>query len=262
MKFSLVFTFFRSLSLAHLERSLFSLSKQTAAPSEVVFYDNDTDFSSDETGDLCGRYLSCNWNVRVKIDKHGDPSKRNASYCQNRAIQMATNDTFIFTKADCIYTEDFCEKLLAQKTRNPMEFVAAWMYQLPYWSQKGKPHDQVDHASDLEGLNWRSNIRNLDKNTDGGQLHNHAWMDAASFCTTKQAMERAGWYDPDLRGWSLWQLDLQSNMHKRGVTVKVIEEVLSYHMMHGLSPEEGERDLKKAHEIYNASPRRKDPNFQ
>lgn len=260
--FSIVFTFFRSLSLAHLERSLFSLAKQTVKPSEFIIYCNDVDYYPEEVTLVIASTLGADKTIRFVWDNHNDPSKRNASYAQNKSIQMAKNDLFIFTKADCIFTEDFCEKLLAQKTDNPMEFIAPHLYQMHYWSQRGKPHDQVDHASDLEELRWRENIRNLDRNTNGGQLNYHATIDAPCFCTTKQAMERAGWYDENLTVWSYWQPDLQGNMAKRGVQMKVVPETLVYHMMHGLAPEEGERDLHKAHAHWLQSPRRKDPAFQ
>lgn len=262
MKFSLVFTFFRSLSLAHLERSLFSLSKQTVKPDEFIIFSNDVQFGFDELFGVLGQFSGSPiiGHAVVKLATHGDPSKRNASYCQNRAIKMATHDTFIFTKADCIYAPDFCEKLLAQKTRNPFEFIAPHMLQMNYWSEHGKPHDQVDHAKDLEGLNWREDVRRL--NQVSGQLHNHATIDAPSFCTTKQAMERASWYDEAITRWGYWQIDLQGNMARRGVAMKVVPEVLVWHMQHGLEAIEGERNLQQAHADWLASPRRNDPAFQ
>lgn len=257
---SLVFNSFKSLSLAHVERSLFSLSKQTVLPTDFIFFDNDSGIPKGQIVELLEKYCRQHQKFEWRFDEHHEPAKMNASYAQNKSIKMAKQDTFIFTKADCVYAEDFCEKLLAQKTDNPMEFVAPWMLQMNYWSEHSKPHEQVDHAKDLEGLNWREDVRRL--NQVPGQLHNHAWMDAPNFCTTKQAMERAGWYDEALHSWTIWQLDLQSNMHKRGINVKVIEEVLVFHMQHPIPVEQGERDLKKAHEIYDASPRRKDPAFQ
>lgn len=259
--FSLVFTFFRSLSLAHLERSLFSLSKQTVRPSFFLFFDNDTGFPKGDVVALLEKYGRglCE-DFRWHFDEHHDPSKLNASYCQNKAIRLAKHDTFINVKADCIYAEDFCEKLLAQKTDTPMEFVAPFMLQMNYWSEHSKPHEQVDHAKDLEGLNWREDVRRLNQNS--GQLHNHATIDAPSFCTTKQAMEAAGWYDENIKNWGYWQIDLQGNLARHGVQMKVIPEVLVWHMQHGLAREDGERNLQKAHAEWLASPRRNDPAFQ
>jgi len=47
MNWSLVYTFFRTLSLAHLERSIYSLSRQTVLPEDMIFFENNTDFSED-----------------------------------------------------------------------------------------------------------------------------------------------------------------------------------------------------------------------
>ena len=75
-------------------------------------------------------------------------------------------------------------------------------------------------------------------------------------------MDRAGWYDEHIRNWGYWQIDLQGNMGRRGIKFKVIPEVIVWHMQHGLAIEDGERDLKKAHAEWEASPRRQDPAFQ
>lgn len=256
---SLVWTFFRSLSLAHAERSLFSLSKQTVKPDEFIIYCNDVEFDTRTVCKVVYRYFDLG-NAIVEYDNHNDPSKRNASYAQNRSIQMAKHDTFINVKADCIYDPQFCEKLLARKSDDPMEFIAPHTFQMDYASEKGKPHEQVDHAKDLEFLNWREDITRL--NQVSGQLHYHATTDAPSFCTTKQAMERASWYDENLKVWTYWQCDLQGTMARRGVRMIEIKEVLAWHMQHPLPPEEGERSLPKAHAHWLASPRRNDPAFQ
>lgn len=256
--FSLVFNFFRSLSLAHLERSLWSLSKQSIKPSEFILYCNDVEFPLTDVSTIVAKLFP--EGCEFYWDCHGDPSKRNASYAQNKSIRMAKNDLFIFTKADCIYREDFCERLLAEKTDNPMEFVAPRMLQMNYFSEQGKPHDQVDHAKDLEGVGWRDDVRRLNNVT--GQHHFHAKIDAPSFCTTKQAMELSGWYDPEIVSWGYWQIDLQGNMAKRGVDFKIIPEIMVFHMMHGLALGDGERDLQKAHKEWLSSSRRKNPAFQ
>lgn len=256
---SMVFNFFRSLSLAHLERSLFSLAGQTVKPNELIIYENDTTFHPEEISKVVELHFP---GTNVCFDRHGDSMKRNASYAQNKAIRMAKHDTFIFTKADCIFHPTFCERMLMAKPPIPLAFSTSYIFQMPYWSQKGKPHEEVDHASDLESLGWREDVTQLNRNTEGGQMHTSTYMDAPCFCTTKQAMEVAGWYDEDIKSWGYWQMDLQGMMHKRGVRFNVIEEPLMWHMQHGLSPEEGERNLQKAHNEYMALPRRNDPAFQ
>ena len=62
----MVYTFFRTLSLAHLERSLYSLSKQTVPFDEFIFFENNTDFSESE--------------IMAVISKYFDPAKMVMSF--------------------------------------------------------------------------------------------------------------------------------------------------------------------------------------
>src|SRR6187455_2540109 len=102
MTWSLIFTFFRSLTLDHLERSLYSLSKQTISPDCWLFFENNTDYSESEIKRVIAKHFDVD-KLRFSFNKHGDPAKTTASWCQNTAIRMAKHDVFILAKADCIY---------------------------------------------------------------------------------------------------------------------------------------------------------------
>lgn len=265
MNWSLAYTFFRSLSLAHLERSIFSLSKQTLQPDELIFFENNTEYSEETIKDIVAQHFDlARW--KFSFNKHGDPKKTTASWCQNRAIELASNEVFILGKADLIYSFDCNERLVetfkyhSHYGNDPMHFTTSHLMQMGYLS--AAPHETVDHAADLEPLNWREDPKRLHANSKHSQYHTQTQGDAAHFCTTKTAMNAAGWYDENLLGWSLWQPDLQSQMQKRGVSFHVIPECLAFHMLHKIPVEDGERDLGRAHQIYNASPRRSDPRFQ
>lgn len=265
MNWSLIYTFFRSLSLAHLERSLYSISRQTNLTEDLVFFENNTDFSEQDIKAVVAQHFDLNrW--RFYFNKHGDPRKTTASWCQNQAIALGKHEVFILGKADLIYSFDFNERLVetfcyhSHYGNQPMHFTTCHLMQMGYLS--AAPHETVDHAADLEPLNWREDPKRLHANNKHSQYHTQTQGDAASFCTTKTAMNAAGWYDEDLVGWSLWQLDLQTMMQKRGVQFHVIPEVLMYHMLHKIPAEDGERDLNRAHQIFNASSRRSDPKFQ
>ena len=251
MKWTLIFTFFRSLTLAHLERSLYSLSKQTVKPDEWLFFDNNTAYSEEEIRKVISQHFRLeDW--KLNFEKHGDPKKTSASWCQNQAILRSSNETFVLTKADCIYDFTFCQRLLELHQGLPMRFVAAWMYQMGYLSQKS--HQEVDHAADLEPLNWRENPRNLDQNKANGRIHDAPDQDAASFCCTRDTISKAGWYDEYLLGWGFWQMDLQSQLRLLGVPFIIIKEILSWHMMHDI--EGPERNLERAYAEWQRSPRR------
>jgi len=261
MKWSLVYTFFRTLSLAHLERSLYSLSKQTVQPDELIFFENNTDFSEEEILKVLDLHFNRNrW--RISFNKHKDPRKTSASWCQNRAIQLASNDVFILGKADLIYDFKFCEKLTetfayhSHYGGQPMNFTTCHLMQMAYLS--ALPHETVDHAADLEPLNWREDVQRLHKNTGGdyggSQYQTQTQGDAPSFCTTQTAMAEVDWYDEDLLGWGYWQMSLQWDMQAKGVQFHVIPETLMFHMLHSI--EGPERSQALGMEEFNRSRRR------
>ncbi len=263
MNFSLVYTFFRTLSLAHLERSLYSLSRQTVLPEDLVFFENNTIFSEDEILGVLDKHFDRNrW--RFFFNKHGDPRKTSASWCQNHAIKLAKHDVFVLGKADLIYSFDFCDRVTQTFAyhsgygTDPMHFTTSHLYQMAYHSENGKPHEEVDHAKDLESLNWREDPQRLHQNKGGDyggcQYHTQTQGDAPSFCTTKTAMNSADWYDEDLVGWGYWQISLQSDMAAKGVQFHVIPETLMFHMLHKI--EGPERSQELGMQDFNKSRRR------
>ena len=142
MKWSLVYTFFRSLSLAHLERSLYSVSRQTELPEDMVFFENNTDFSEGDIRDVVSRHFNpTRW--RYYFNKHGDPRKTSASWCQNNAIKLAQEDVFVLGKADLIYDFNFCHRVVetfmyhSSYGQNPLHFTTSHLFQMAYLS--GKP---------------------------------------------------------------------------------------------------------------------------
>ncbi len=261
MKYSLVFTFFRTLSIAHLERSLYSLSRQTDLPDDMVFFENNTDFSEDVIKLTVAKHFPLSrW--RFYFNKHGDPRKTSASWCQNHAIKLAENDVFILAKADLIYDFNFCKRVVdvykEHAVQDGMHLSTCHLLQMAYHSECGKPHEQVDHAKDLESLNWREDPQRLHQNVGGdyggSQYHTQTQGDAPSFCTSKQAMAAADWYDEDLVGWGYWQVSLQSDMAAKGVQMHVIPETLMFHMLHKI--EGPERSQERGMQEFNQSRRR------
>lgn len=256
--FSIIYTFFRSLSLHHLEKSLFSLSQQTVQPDDFVLYDNNTSFSPEEIQKVIALHFDPS-KLRIIHDKHGN-NLQGAAYCHNLAIPMAKHDTFILCRGDLIYDPTYSHRVLAAYAGDPMNYAACWLYQMPFYSKL--PYDKVDYATELEVLNWRQDVRNLLKNSDGAVEHKGPEMDSASFCMSKKTFHMAGKYDEYLTGWSLFQMNFQWELRKRGVQFQIVPEFLYYHFLHPLPPEEGERDIRKAHAQAAASPRRKMKEFQ
>jgi len=256
MNWSLVYTFFRTLSIDHLERSIYTISKQTALPEDLIFFENNTDFSEDQIKEVVSKHFDLNrW--KFFFNKHGD-SRKTASWCQNTAIKLAQHDVFILGKADLIYDFNFCKRLVdtfayhSHYGNQPMHFSTSHLMQMGYLS--AAPHEEVDHAADLEPLNWREDVQRLHQNNKHSQYHTATDGDAASYCTSKSAMESVNWYDEDLVGWGFWQLSLQTDMQAKGVQFHVIPECLMFHMLHKI--EGPERCLTRAQQEFNASRRR------
>lgn len=249
MKYSLVYTFFRSLELAHLERSMFSLSKQFALPDDLILFENNTGFGEEKIKEVVALYFDLSqW--KFHFNKHGDPRK-GASWCHNHAISLAENEVFILARADIIYDFVCCAALInAYKSiDSPLRFTSCYVKHMDFYD-KSNTFEKADHAADLEPLRWREDVQRLSATLGRNFTETH--LDAASFCTSKTAMKSAGWYDEDLTSWGMWQQSLQMDMRERGVEFYVIPEILQYHMQHG-----ADRDTLVATSEFANSPRRK-----
>jgi len=244
MKWTLIMSMFRTLTLPHLERSLYSLSRQTVKPDEFLFFDNNPTYSSARSAlDTLqfywrGKTSSCHF------CQHEDPSKT-LSWANNRAIQLCNTDVFVFARADFIYDFQFCERVLAAYADEPMSYATSWMWGMNYLDT---------NPPDLESFKWRENPKNLLHNDVGARPEKASHLDGPTFCTSKQAMDAAGWYDETLTFWGFDQQDLQTQMMRNGVKMKVIPEFLYFHMDHPAGP--GGRDLVRAKEVWLKSPRR------
>lgn len=250
MNWTLIFTFQKRLTLAHLERSLYSLSRQTVKPSAFVFFDNNSDFSPESINQVVSQYFHPD-TVEFYFCKH-HRNDRTLSWCANTAIRMTATEHFIMTRADFIYDFGFCQEMLRCHRFEPMSYVTSWMFYMPYLTP-GATHGTVDHHADLEPLNWRENPQRLLQNNGPGCREERAGhQDGPCYCTSKTAMEAAGWYDETLIGWGFDQQDLQTTMMRKGVAMKVAAEFLYFHMEHDV----GVRDVERAKEIWLKSPRR------
>lgn len=216
----------------------------------MVFFENNTEFSEDVIKLTVAKHFSLSqW--RFYFNKHGDSQKTSASWCHNHAIKLAKNEVFFLARADIIY--DFkCLKAIVQafnEQNNPMVLVTCHLKHMDYFN-KSYTFETADDAADLEPLRWREDVQRLNATTGRNFTETH--LDAASFCTTKTAMEAANWYDEGLVSWGMWQQSLQMDMKEKGVVFHVIPETLMFHMQHG-----ADRNTSRAWEEFNVSPRRK-----
>lgn len=238
MKASLVFSIFKGLSLKHLEKSLYSLSRQTVKADDYILFDNNSGLDQVAIMQIVSRFFDAkDWTYYFA---HHDGDGKTLSWANNRAIRLATHDTFVFTRGDYIYDFHFCERMIRLHAGNPMSYATAWMWGMA--------------EADLEIFGWRENPQRLLAHSEGARPERNSHIDGPTFVTSKQAMDSAGWYDETLVGWGFDQQDLQTHMASSGVKMVVIEEFLYFHMDHPASV--GERSLDAARAIWLKSPRR------
>ncbi len=214
MNWTLVISFFRYLPMAHLHRCLKSLAAQTVKPDHIVFFDNNSSFSPASLIREVKESDEADSGVEFYFCKHGR-NDRTLSWANNAAIRMVSTEHFIFTRCDFEYAPTFCEEMLLAHQWQALSYATSWM----------KYGEREEKAG---------------------------WQDGPSFCTSKTAMELAGWYDETLTGWGFDQQDLQTQMMRRGVKMKVVDKFLAIHMDH---PHDG-RNVERAKEIWAKSPRR------
>ncbi len=249
-KWTLLFKFFRSLPLEHLERSLYSLSRQTVKPDEMIFFDNNNGRYTEEqiTNVIAEHFDLGDWTLYFV--RHKD-KKKTLSWSGNRVISLSSNDTFVMARADMIQDFTFCEKVLAAYDPAKLMFVAPWIH----WMECFSVEKNCDAgAEDLEPLRWRENAQNLLQNTRNAVQTKFSDHDAGGYCTSKRAMDRCGWYDEDLYGWGFDQQDMQQRMIDSQVEMVVVPEFLLFHMFHELVDDV--RDLDRAMEVWKHSRRR------
>jgi len=233
MGWAVLYSWFKTLTLHHLERSCYSVARQTIQPDEFLFFDNDSPFSPEEIKATVGKHLDLT-KIDFHFEKHGVPTQT-ASWAQNTAIRRLKHDQFILLRGDMIYDFQFCERVKARhdsevRLTNRPAFATSWCWQMGYFLGH-EEEDTSNHEVDLESLGWRENPQRLLENKNANPFQ-HTDKDAASFCTSKAAMELGRWYDENLVSWGYWQSQLQFWMSRNSVGICVIPEYLFFHMHH------------------------------
>lgn len=242
---SIVFTFYKTLDLDHLERAMYSLSRQTALcrASELVFVDNNTEYSEAEIKAVVESHFQEPF-VKYHFCKHGNDDRRH-SWSANYGIRAATNDLFFFTRADYILMEDALEQMVDEWAKRKPALVSGWRFHMgaaPAGCVPGTPIDEPAY----ESYGWREDARFLLQGRRASFYNSH--QDAGVFVTTRTAIALGGWYDEAMIGFGYQQSTLQRHMWREDIAMIVVPEFLYLHQFH-----EAERDFTKAHEEYNNS---------
>lgn len=239
---SIVFTFYRTLDLTHLERALYSVSRQEGLcelADELVFVDNNTVYEPGEIRSVVELYFQEPF-VSYHFMKHGDSTRRH-SWSANYGIRAARNERVFFTRADYILMEDCLYKMAAQA--EGLSFVSGWCWQMGYDRQA----ESTETPPPYEAYGWRTNVRYLLQYPYAFEFP-ETDQDAGVYVTSREAMEKGGWYDEAMINFGYQQSTLQRKMRKAGVKMWAIPEFLFCHQHH-----EADRDFDRARKEYNQS---------
>lgn len=225
---SIVFVNFQTLTPEHMERALFSLTRQTRLDlaDELVFVDNNTWYDVSILKPIVDAF---DWPFPVHYHwcKHGKPNRRH-SWSANYGIRAAQNEFVFFTRADFILAEDAMEQMTAANGGDELIFVSGWSCRVGV----GRESEIISADPVYEAYAWRTNVRWLLQAPDAHDFF-AADLDAGVFLTSKAAMDLGGWYDEAMVGFGFQQSTLQRHMRNAGVKMVCIQDYLFFHQNHG-----------------------------
>lgn len=223
-------THFKGLALANLEAALYSVKCQEMnCVQEVVVLDND---SSETQPDVQALINSLEFTVPVRLlsYKHGDANKTH-SWSTNAAVREATSNWVLFTRSDYVLDFNILAKFHKHLTNRSLAldiFLTGDCYQL---------NADVGYA---EQTSWRKSgpvaLMALP-----GVVASHTAIDTGVWMSTRRAFDLVGGLDEKLTAWGHAQTHFQWKLHRAGVEIVRIPEVLYYHPLHSAS-----RDLAAA----------------
>jgi GT2 family glycosyltransferase len=242
---SIVFTFYQTLDLNHLERAVYSLAQQVELgeiADELVFVDNNTVYHPDQIREIVEQH---HWpRPSYHFQKHGDNNRRH-SWSANYGFRAAANEFVFFTRADYILMEDALKRMSEEAGDNPKSFVSGWCYQMGYDRQG----ITTDTEPPYEAYAWRTNTRYLLQYPYAHE-YPETQLDAGVFVTSKTAMDLAGWFDEAMISFGYQQSTLQRQMRSKGIRMVAVQDFLFCHQHH-----EATRDFAQARREYNNSRR-------
>lgn len=223
---SICFTYFRSLTLANLAASLYSVRQQDLSQvAELVIVDNNTEDSKEAIWDVV-EYLKFPLPVRLYSRKDSNTVKTHA-WSSNFAVRLAQEPWIFFTRADYLLHFDALRKFTAEiASRQESQFITSNGCHL------SRPIDECEMTS------WRQTGPQF-----AGVVFDYTLIDAGVWLARKDAHERVGGLDERLTAWGHAQTDFQHRLFESGAKFVRIPETLFYHPAHG-----GEKNIDVSHE--------------
>ena len=224
---TICFTYFKSLTLANLAASLYSIRRQNLTDVEsIVVVDNDT---LDSIQDIQAVIDQQAFPIPVQLFsfKHGD-ILRKQSWSTNVTVRLAKTPWVFYTRADYLLAFDIVEKFIALVKERPTwnGFITSNGIFLS------------NSVEDCEQTDWRQAGPIVLR----GVEYDYTSIDSGVWMARRDAFESVGGFVEDLSAWGHAQTLFQWKMFKAGVEFLRIPEVLFWHPFHG-----AERDIDQAH---------------
>lgn len=225
---TICFTYFRSLTLAHLEAALYSISRQTdfASVQEMFVVDNNTD---DDPSDILAIIdkLAFPFTVTLRSYKHGDVT-RTHSWSTNVAVREVRTPWVFFCRADYLLATDTMAKFVGVVRSEEWDgFVTS----------RGCHLDC--NLGTVEITQWRKAGAQILQHL--GTLYDYTNIDAGVWMARKASFDRVGGLCEGLTAWGHAQTLFQWKLFNSGVEFVRHPDVLFFHPQHG-----GEKDLDLA----------------
>ena len=224
---TIAFTYFKSLTLANLAASLYSVKQQDMTfIDSIVIVDNDT---ADTVEEIQAVLDETSFVVPASLHsfKHGDPTCTH-SWSTNAAVGLVTTPWVFFTRADYLLDFEAVEKFIAVAGAKPNRwngFVT------------GNGCHLGIGIGECERTEWRIKGPRF-----AGVEFDYTCIDAGVWLARKDAFDRVGGLDEGLTAWGHAQTHFQHKLFKAGTEFVRVPEVLFYHPGHG-----GEKDIDVAH---------------
>ena len=228
---TVIFIYFRTLTLDHLDAAWFSLSQQDlTSVEEIIVLDNNTDDAPDAIRDRLDHY-PVSVPVRVVSEKHGDP-RRTHCWSSNRAFELSTTDNLFVTRADFLLNPDCLARFRAAQVREAAMFTTSWCHQMGCDASLSNTDVLADHSKPDAG--WRTDPRGAASLVGAVPAnHFHATdVDAGVYLTYQSVWVVVGRFNESMVGWGVNQQDWQRRIARHRLHLTVIPDYLFHHQHH------------------------------
>jgi hypothetical protein len=224
---TICFTYFKSLTLANLRASLFSVRQQDfSRVAELVFFDNDT-VDSEEAIHAVIESFDFPVPVLVLSDKHGDPT-RAQSWSTNATVRLARTKWVFYTRADYLLDFGILRKFVEVIDSRPPEWSG-------FITSNGCHLANV--IEECEATNWRAEGPSVLH----GIEYDYTSIDSGVWMLRKDAYDEVRGFDESLSAWGHAQTLFQYTLFRYGTDFVRVPETLFRHPFHG-----GARDMSVA----------------